>query len=128
MIGYCAVAADILHIGHIRFIEKCKALCSYLIVGIMTDKCIQQYKGKLPVMDEWDRLRIIENLKPVDKVMFQDTFEYNLEELKNIYRVEVIFDSVEHRRSGADVYLPFTEGISSTLIKEKIRNESPDHS
>ena len=113
--GYCAVAADILHVGHINFIRKCWFMCNDLTVGVMSDDCIKKYKGESPVMYEQDRMEIIRSLKYVKDVILQDTFELPSHEC-----YDFIFDSIEHQRKGADCYLPLTEGISSTIIKERI--------
>lgn len=114
--GYCAVTADILHIGHIRFINDCKSKCDFLTVGIMTDECVKKYKGEYPIMNQEQRKEIVLNLKSVDNAMFQDSFEFSFQ----IISTCTIFDSEEHKRPGAIFYIPRTEGISSSQIKEKI--------
>lgn len=119
-IGYCAVTADILHTGHIRFLNNCRNLCDYLIVGVMTDDCVEKYKGKKPILNQDMRFEIVRNLKGVDKVIFQHTFEFDLFHLRSIEKVDFIFDNEKHNREGADVLIPYTEEISSSLIKDKI--------
>lgn len=122
IIGYCAVTVDILHQGHIRFINTCKKLCDYLIVGVMTDECVKRYKGKYPILFQDTRRFIIENIKAVDKVIWQDTFEFDLNKLRNIEKVNIIFDSKKHCRKGTDEYIDYIEGISSSIIKNKIHD------
>jgi glycerol-3-phosphate cytidylyltransferase len=120
--GYCAVTADYLHIGHINFIEACKAKCDRLIVGIMTDECVLKYKGKRPLMNEKDRQRMIKSLKSVHTTKLQDSFDFpgSILSLKEIYGGDfLIFDCEEHARLNSDFLIPRTEGISSTLIKEQ---------
>lgn len=124
--GYCAVTADFLHIGHLNFIKQAKDQCSKLIVGIMSDECVKQYKGKYPIMNQIQRMELVRNLKCVDSVHLQDSFnfDHHVLRLKEFYGKKfTIFDSEEHKRQGADVYLKRTEGISSTKYKnENINN------
>jgi len=125
--GYVGMSADILHIGHIRFLKKCRSMCRHLIVGLMTDDCIRQYKGKPPITPYAQREEILNALEGVDWIIPQDTFEYghSIETIRNFWREDfVIFDSAEHNRKGADIILPRTEGISSTEIKRKIFENS----
>ena len=59
---------DPLHSGHIAYFESARQLGDMLIVGINTDEWLVRKKGK-SFMDEYERLRIIESLKVVDKVV-----------------------------------------------------------
>ena len=62
---------DIVHSGHIRFLEGCKGLIknSELVVVITRDLTVLREKGKKPLMSEEDRRYIIQSLKPVDKAI-----------------------------------------------------------
>lgn len=119
MRGYCAVTADILHEGHIRFINKCRSMCGHLTVGVMSDECVKKYKGTYPIFNQYRRMEIISNLKAVDVVVLQKQFGFPILEDKET----VFFDSIEHKRQGADCYLPRTECISSSEIKKMIKEE-----
>ncbi len=123
--GYLALTADCFHIGHLRALQKAKDQCDKLIVGIMTDGCVEQYKGKRPIMNMFERSEIINSLKGiVGGTYFQDSFEFphHILRLKDFHEGEfVIFDSEEHKRAHADIFLPRTKGISSTLFKEGIK-------
>jgi cytidyltransferase-like protein len=59
---------DPLHSGHIAYFEAARALGDMLIVGVNTDEWLKRKKGQ-PFMDEYERCRIIESLKVVDKVV-----------------------------------------------------------
>ncbi len=114
--GYCALTADFLHIGHIRFLKKCREKCDYLVVAIMSDDCVEKYKGKRPLMNQQERMELVGNLRMADEVTIQDSFEFP----ESVFHMHnIIFDSVEHRRVGSDFVFCRTEGISSTLIKEQ---------
>lgn len=119
--GYLAGTFDFLHIGHINFINEAKKKCDRLIVGVMTDECVEKYKGRRPIMKFDDRVKMVYALKQVFSVLKQDTFEFphSLFRMKEFHGDKfIIFDSVEHKREGADVILNRTEGISSSMKRE----------
>lgn len=100
--------------------KECKKNCQKLIVGVMTDECVESYKGKKPLMDLIERLQLVLSCKEVYKVYVQDTFEYPhyVLRLKDVYADDfIIFDNEEHDREGADILIPYTKWISSTKIK-----------
>jgi FAD synthetase len=67
LVGGCF---DILHIGHITFLEKAKKAGDYLIVLLESDQAIQKLKGKnRPINSQADRAKILSSLKVVDKVI-----------------------------------------------------------
>lgn len=123
--GYCAVTADILHVGHIRQINRCAKLCEKLIVGIMTDDCVLKYKNRSPIIPYKQRKEIVRNLKAVYKAVPQNNFEFvlctSLMLMKSVYGKDfLIFDCLMHRREGADKCFPYMNGISSSKIKRRI--------
>lgn len=64
---------DIIHAGHIDYLNKAKALGDVLIVALNTDSSVKKIKGdKRPIINEDERAKIISNLKPVDYVVFFD--------------------------------------------------------
>jgi rfaE bifunctional protein nucleotidyltransferase chain/domain len=64
---------DILHSGHVDYLNKSKQLGDYLIVGLNSDVSVKNIKGdKRPILDETERALIIDNLKCVDYVTFFD--------------------------------------------------------
>ena len=73
---------DLLHIGHIRILKRAKALGDKLIVGVSTDKFSIEKKNRQPIYTENDRKTILESLKFVDEVFFEESFEKK----KRIYK------------------------------------------
>jgi len=71
---------DLLHIGHVRYLEQAKALGDILIVGINTDASVQVLKGPTrPIQNENDRAEILASLKAVDHtVLFGEETPINL--------------------------------------------------
>ncbi len=64
---------DILHSGHVDYLNKAKALGDILIVGINSDKSVKKIKGdKRPILNETERAFLISNLKAVDFVTLFD--------------------------------------------------------
>jgi rfaE bifunctional protein nucleotidyltransferase chain/domain len=64
---------DIMHTGHIDYLNKAKAFGDVLIVGLNTDNSVKRIKGdKRPIISEDERAEMISSLKPVDYVVFFD--------------------------------------------------------
>src|ERR1035437_6029200 len=64
---------DILHSGHVDYLNKAKQLADYLIVGLNSDSSIKIIKGeKRPIINEMERATLLDNLKSVDFVTFFD--------------------------------------------------------
>ena len=74
-IGYTQGVFDMFHIGHLRLINHAKEQCEFLIVGVNSDKLVEQYKKKTPIINELDRSEIVRNLKAVDKCEIVDTLD-----------------------------------------------------
>lgn len=134
-IGYTTGTFDLFHIGHLNILRRSKEQCDYLIVGVSTDACVESYKHKIPVIPFEQRCAIVEAIKYVDKVVPQlsmDKFEA-WKELKfdvmfhgDDWKGSDMYNEYERRLKevGVDiVYLPHTDGISSTMIREKTHNK-----
>lgn len=125
---------DILHAGHVKYLNEAKALGTRLIVGLNSDKSVKRLKGlSRPIQCEEDRKLILENLKPVDEVIvFDEDTPLNL--IKRIcpdvlvkggdYSDENIVGAKFVKERGGEVKtLNFLDGRSSSSIVEKIRND-----
>ena len=126
---YCAMSADIVHIGNLNIIQKASELGD-LTVGILTDEAIASYK-RLPTLKYEIRSKTVESIKGVKKVIPQKTLDYteNLEKLRPDFVVHgddwksgiqsVVRQNVIKTLSswGGKLIEPkYTEGISSTQI------------
>ena len=71
---------DILHIGHLRYLEAAKELGDILVVGVNSDDSVKRLKGeKRPILDEKCRMEMVAGLKPVDFVTgFSEDTPYSL--------------------------------------------------
>ena len=60
---------DVLHPGHISYLEQAKKMGNSLIVVVARDSSVAMIKGRLPVFGEKDRLRMVSSLKVVDRAV-----------------------------------------------------------
>ena len=136
-IGYTQGVFDMFHIGHLRLINHAKEQCECLIVGVNSDKLVEQYKNKTPIIKESERAEIVRNLKAVDRCEVVNTLN-KVEIYKNLL-FEAIFigDDWKGNERWAQterdlavynvpvVYLPHTPNVSSTILKP-LSNQSID--
>ena len=131
---YVAMSADIIHPGHLNIINEARKL-GQVTVGVLTDAAIASYK-RLPYLNYEQRSLIVQNLKGVEKVIPQTTLDYvpNLELLKPDFVVHGddwktgvqkdvrlrIIDTLS-KWGGKVIDIPYTKGISSTQLNEKIK-------
>jgi FAD synthetase len=79
---------DLVHYGHIRFIEEAKKLGgenSRLVVIVARDKTVERLKGRRPIIPEDQRRAVVESLKPVDEAIlgYEDlSFEETIAKIK----------------------------------------------
>jgi len=120
---------DLLHIGHINILKNAKSLGDELIVGVSTDKFSIEKKNRKPIYNENDRKQILESLKFVDKVFFEESFEKKREYIKK-YNADIFvmgndwegrFD--EFNDICKVVYFDRTPSISTTKLIEIIAND-----
>jgi len=127
--GYCAVTCDFLHAGHVKYLKDCADKCRHLIVGIMTDDCVEDYKGCRPIMNQKQRCEMVKSIRFVHKTYFQDTFQFShsVMRMKGIYGKDfIIFDTKEHHRSGHDVIIPVKKIFNSSDFK-RIAKKNMDY-
>ena len=137
-IGYTTGVFDMFHVGHLNILKRAKEQCEYLIVGVSTDELVQNYKGKTPIIPFPERFEIVKAIKYVDKVVPQISMD-KMEAWKRLH-FNVIFHgsdwkgskmynemAEEFQKIGVDVvFLPHTEGISSSLLSEVLNQLQED--
>ena len=135
-VGYTSGVYDMFHIGHLNVIRNAKERCDYLIVGVSTDEVVEQNKNKKPIIPFAERAAIVEAIKYVDKVIPQERYdiEGKIETVKT-NKIDVMFvgsdwqgtekwNKIEEELAKIGckvVYLPHTDGISSTILIEKLK-------
>lgn len=119
---------DILHYGHIRILERAKAMGNYLIVGVSSDALNERKKGRKPVYSEFERMAIIKALSCVDEVFLEESLELKRDYiLQNKADMLVMGNDWEGKFDEFnDVckvhYFERTPAISTTAIIEIVKN------
>ena len=130
-IGYTTGVYDMFHIGHLNILKRAKEQCDYLIVGVSTDELVQEYKNKMPIIPFNERAEIVRAIRYVDEVVPQENMD-KIEALKRLkfnamfhgddWKGSDMYKNIqkEFDKYGVDlVFLPHTDGISSTIISQK---------
>ncbi len=134
-VGYTTGVFDMFHIGHLNILRRAKEQCEYLIVGVTTDALCNARKNKLPIIPEGDRVAIVEAIRYVDKVVPQDDMD-KLHPVKE-HGVDAVFVGSDWKGTPAwegyekefatvgcaVVYLDHTDGISSSILRERLNEE-----
>lgn len=124
---------DILHIGHVDYLEKARNLGGKLVLGLNSDQSVRSIKGeKRPIVEQYARARVIASLSFVDAVILFDENtplrliqaikpdilvkgdDYNIE---NIVGADFVI-----KHGGSVQTVPLVEGFSTSTIIEKIKN------
>ena len=135
-IGYTTGVYDMFHIGHLNVLKRAKEQCDYLIVGVTTDELCYRRKSKYPIINESERMAIVSELRCVDKVVPQE----NMDKLAAVkkFNVDAVFVGSdwkgtdawnEYEKQFAEVgcevvYLEHTDGISSTILRERLNHNN----
>ena len=128
---------DILHLGHVRYLEAARALGDALLVAVNSDRTVRELKGAgRPLMDENERAEILAAMRAVNYVTIFDAVsprtlvaallpdvlakggDYALDEIHGREEVEAA--------GGRVVSLPFVEGVSSSGIIERMKQKSDE--
>ena len=137
-IGYTTGVYDMFHIGHLNVLKNAKAQCDYLIVGVSTDELVRKEKQKTPVIPYEERKAIVESIKYVDKVVPQidknklaawKKYKFNKMFVGSDWQGTKTWDNFEKQFKpyGVEiVYLPHTDGISSTELTNLIKKLLPN--
>ncbi len=133
IVGYTTGVYDMFHIGHLNLIRRAKELCDKLIVGVSTDELVERDKHKIPVIPFTERMEIVSAIRYVDEVVPQQ----NKDKLAawRMYHFDKMFVGSDWQGSpqwtefekqfaplGVEIiYLPHTDGISSTKLTAIIK-------
>ncbi len=124
---------DIIHLGHVDYLEKAHALGTKLILGLNTDQSVKKLKGESrPINNEYARARVLASLEFIDAVILfgEDT---PLKLIQNIlpdvlvkgadYKIEDIVGGKEVVQNGGEVKtISFVEGYSTSNIIKKSKS------
>lgn len=133
VLGFTNGCFDLLHPGHVQYLEDCRALCDFLVLGLNSDASVARLKGpSRPVQDEWARARILLGLRSIDAVIRfeEDTPLELITALQPDLLAKggdytpgtVVGREVVEGRGGRLVLIPFLEGYSSSSIVKRIQS------
>lgn len=140
LVVYTGGSFDLVHWAHAKFLERCAELAGVngrVVVSLNTDEYIELYKGKPPVMNFDERKGILEAIRWVDQVVPNigghdstlaieqvkpDLVVIGSDWARRNYYGQMCFDQdwLDERGIGL-CYIPYTQGISSTEIKTRLR-------
>ncbi|MFC1489606.1 D-glycero-beta-D-manno-heptose 1-phosphate adenylyltransferase [Candidatus Latescibacterota bacterium] len=125
---------DILHMGHITYLNEARGLGDILVVGLNTDRSVRALKGdKRPILPEQERSHILAALECIDYVvMFDEDTPFNLiEKIRpdilakgaDYSKEEVVGHDILESYGGKVALLPLMDNISTTNIIDKIKRK-----
>jgi len=123
---------DILHIGHLRYLQAAKSLGDYLLIGVNSDNSVKALKGESrPLNNQFDRAEILNGLNCVD---FTYIFEENTaEKLIDLVRPAVYVKGGDYKLENLPeykilnelnievIFISFVDGYSTTSLIQKIK-------
>ena len=122
---------DVLHVGHIRVLNRAAEHGERLVVGVSSDALNFSKKGRNPIFSQEERLEIVSNVKSVDEVFVEESLDLKRDYISQ-YGADVLvmgddwagkFDFVSDLCTV--VYLPRTPSVSTTGIIEHITTTRP---
>jgi len=122
---------DLLHVGHILAFKQAKELGDYLIVGLSTDE-FNAVKNKKSVFNYLERKELLESIKYIDLVIPEENWEQKPDNIKK-YNIDILAMGDDWKGSPKFealkeycevVYLPRPLNISTTQVKNRIKNEN----
>ena len=118
---------DLFHVGHLNLLRRAKELGDYLIVAVSSDKFNWEEKNKKCQISDKDRMEIVKAIRYVDEVILEESWDQKVKDVQK-YDIDVFvmgddwkgkFDFLKEYCEV--VYLPRTEGISTTQLKEELK-------
>lgn len=133
-IGYTTGVFDLFHVGHLNILERAKANCDILIVGVTTDEEVERLKNRRPIIPFEERVKIVDAINYVDKAV-PEADSNKLTAWEEIH-FDIIFKGSdwkgsekwnnyekEFKKKDVEVmYFPYTEGTSSTHLRNVLAN------
>ena len=117
---------DLFHVGHLKLLERARALGDRLIVGVSTD-AFNEAKGKRTVIPYADRAAIVQALQVVDAVIPEESWAQKTEDIRR-HGIDVFVMGEDWKGKFDElkalcevVYLPRTALVSTTSIKQSVQ-------
>lgn len=117
---------DLFHVGHLQILKRAKELGDYLVVAVSSDK-FNSLKGKKCVIPDYERMEIVKAIRYVDEVILEESWEQKIDDVKK-HNIDVFVmgddwtGKFDYLKEYCEVvYLPRTDGISTTQIKNEVK-------
>lgn len=127
---------DAFHVGHLNLLRRCAEMADTVVVGVNTDEFIERFKGKPPIIPQRDRMAILRAIRFVDHVVSNmgdenggRVVEWVKPDLLVIgddwapprdYHAQMGITPEWLRLRNVELkFLPRTEGISTTILRER---------
>ena len=133
---YTGGTFDLFHSGHVNFLRQCKIIGDIVVVALNTDEFIERYKGSKPVVPYESRKLVLEACKYVDEVIPNSDGEDSKPTILKVSPDFIVIGSdwakkdyykqMNFTQEWLDnekiilTYIPYTQGISSTLLKQTL--------
>lgn len=135
IIGFTSGCYDLFHRGHVNLLRQAREHCDYLIVGVNDDDLMYDYKNKPPIIDEESRKIVVESCRYVDechiihhrdRLKLFEEYKFDILFVGDDWKNTVVWNDIEHKLNGKCKieYLKHTEGVSSTSIRNQLRNSN----
>ena len=129
-IVYTDIVGDMFHAGHVEFLKKARTFGDYLIVAVLADDVVEEYKRQ-PILTLEERVKVIEACKYVDEVIIAPPLRLTEEMVKKHNISYVVHGDDFNKELLEDQYgvalklgifrtVPYTPGISTTNIINRI--------
>lgn len=133
-IGYIAGVFDLYHVGHLNMFKRAKALCDYLIVGVVSDEGVRKWKKTETFVPAEERKTMVESCRYVDEVIEIPMMYASTKYAWKLHHFDVQFSGSDYidnpywlgqkeflEKHGATMeFFPYTESTSSTKLKKMI--------
>jgi cytidyltransferase-like protein len=136
---YTGGTFDLFHAGHVNFLKRCHeiaGIAGQVIVSLNTDSFIQEYKTKPPVCNDQERYDVISSCKYVDQVVWNSgctdskptilSVQPDVIAIGSDWARKDYYKQMQFTQDWLDklnislIYIPYTQGISSTEIKARL--------
>jgi glycerol-3-phosphate cytidylyltransferase len=132
-VGYASGVFDMFHVGHLNILQRARARCDWLIVGVATDEYVEELKGVGPVIPLDERVAIVSAIGIVDEVILDRSEDKSLAWSER--KFDVVFKGDDWRgvpkgvrleermrELGVEVvYFPYTTHTSSAMLRERLQ-------
>ncbi len=135
---YTGGTFDLFHYGHVNFLKQCKLLADEVVVSLNSDEFIERFKGKPPVLSYREREssllgckyvdRVVENIGGSDSKVSILQVKPNIVAIGDDWAKKDYYSQMSFTQEWLDdneivlVYIPYTKGVSSTAIKERVKS------